>query len=146
MFDAEKFWSRVAYGDDCWEWTKARTTTGYGKFYSAGKHWRAHRVAYELTHGAIPDGLLVLHRCDNRLCVKPDHLFLGDYRDNILDCMAKGRWSPPPVSTSPGNGGRRTHCQRGHPLEGANLLIEQERDRLHRRCRACRRERKTIAG
>ncbi len=53
---------------------------------------RTHRIAYELTYGPIPPGLLVCHRCDNPPCCRPDHLFLGDKRANALDCVAKGRW------------------------------------------------------
>lgn len=73
----------------CWEWTRARVC-GYGSFKAIGE-FRAHRVSYRLFVGDIPDGLLVLHKCDNRLCVRPNHLFLGTQQDNMTDMMVKGR-------------------------------------------------------
>ncbi len=68
------------------------TSKGYGTFFMPGSRpTGAHRVAYELMVGPIPEGLYVLHRCDNRLCINPTHLFLGTHQDNIADCVAKGR-------------------------------------------------------
>lgn len=89
----ERFWShvnRVAGG--CWPW-QACNLRGYGRFTvrALGRGFYAHRFAWELTHGPIPDGLHVLHRCDNPPCCNPDHLFLGTHLDNIADMIAKGR-------------------------------------------------------
>ncbi len=80
----------------CFLWLGTRTWNGYGHFKLDGKPRRAHRLAWELTNGAIPGDLQVLHRCDVRECVNPDHLFLGTQADNIVDRDAKGRgvWSP----------------------------------------------------
>jgi hypothetical protein len=77
----------------CWLWTGGINTWGYGVLHRRGAHESisAHRAAWELHRGPIPNGLFVLHKCDTRMCVNPDHLFLGTQRDNIHDCMAKGR-------------------------------------------------------
>ena len=88
----ERFWAKVDKASGCWWWTAYRNQWGYGVFgFHARKHSLAHRVAWEFTNGAIPDGLLVLHRCDNPACVNPDHLFLGTNQDNMDDMYKKGR-------------------------------------------------------
>lgn len=81
----------------CWLWTASLNHRGYGQF--AIKHGdvvRAHRYAWELANGPIPEGMHVLHRCDVRHCVKPEHLFLGTNADNQADMDAKARRSAPP--------------------------------------------------
>ena len=89
--------------DGCWEWPGALTGKGYGVIQegSAGsKLLLAHRVSYQVLNGDIPDGMLVMHTCDNTTCVNPDHLVLGTHSDNALDAVAKGRKFIP----SPGKG------------------------------------------
>jgi hypothetical protein len=89
----ERFWAKVDKRgvEECWEWRASRTHGGYGRFRTPQTHLQAHRVAWELTIGAIPEGLDVLHSCDNRPCCNPAHLFLGTDLDNARDRMSKGR-------------------------------------------------------
>jgi hypothetical protein len=93
MTAAERFWSKVHPANDlgCTEWAAHRSPQGYGRLAVDGAQLRAHRFAWELMRGPIPDGLQVLHRCDNRACVNVEHLFLGTQKDNIVDMIAKGR-------------------------------------------------------
>lgn len=89
-----RFWMRVHRGDDpaaCWLWTGSTDSSGYGNFRVAQRATRTHRYSWELHRGPIPDGLQVLHHCDVRRCVNPDHLFLGTNDDNVADKVAKGR-------------------------------------------------------
>ena len=90
----EQFWAKFRRGepDECWEWQGATRRDGYGALTWHGKTSAAHRVAYALHHGApIPAGMKVLHRCDNRVCCNPSHLFLGTQQDNMRDMFTKGR-------------------------------------------------------
>jgi hypothetical protein len=91
-FDTVQFWNKIDKGsiESCWNW-KLRTVGGYGATRVNGKSVQAHRVAYELTFGPIPSGLLACHKCDNRSCCNPYHLFLGTDKDNALDRENKGR-------------------------------------------------------
>lgn len=74
----------------CWIWIGA-TSHGYGRIGYKNKTYAAHRVMWEQTYGSIKNGLWVLHKCDNRKCINPDHLFLGDRQDNVDDCVNKRR-------------------------------------------------------
>lgn len=75
----------------CWLWTASTTRDGYGKIGHIGKTIAAHRAAWMLYKGKIPKGKCVLHRCDVRLCVNPEHLFLGTKKANTRDMLFKGR-------------------------------------------------------
>ena len=85
------FWAKVKKTDNCWEWTAATWGKGYGVYRHKNKSRSAHRLSYEIANGPIPEGLLVLHKCDNPKCVRPDHLWLGTHADNMADCVRKGR-------------------------------------------------------
>lgn len=129
----ERFWEKVnRSGDDCWEWTAALDSSGYGHFVIDGRHYAASRVAWMLTHGPIADGMLVCHHCDNRVCCRPDHLFLGTAKDNTQDGVRKGRITGPAI---------RTHCKRGHELTEDNVY----RYGGKRKCRTCTRLRRAQA-
>lgn len=106
--DEDKFWSRVdmSHKDGCWEWTRARNTTGYGLF-CVRNNWTdyertgrthsqvlAHRVAAALS-GPLAEKDYVMHKCDNRRCCNPAHLQVGTALDNFLDMVNKGRWDGP---------------------------------------------------
>jgi hypothetical protein len=138
---ADRFWSKVRKSDGCWLWGASIKTTGYGQFFRGPRIEKAHRVSYELTHGPIPEGLYVLHRCDVRACVRPDHLFLGTISDNSRDMIYKGRH--PVVRRLKEHTCRparklATHCRRGHEYTPENTYVPPGA-RHQRQCRACNR-------
>ena len=109
----ERFYSKVARGDGCWEWIAAKCQLGYGKFWLEGQMREAHRVSYELTHGPVPDGLELDHLCRNTSCVNPEHLDPVSHRENCK------RVPQPDV------------CPQGHTDFSINY-------RGHRFCRTCK--------
>ena len=136
-----RFWSKVEIGEagKCWDWRTTRDRYGYGKFFMKGRTLTAPRVAYALVNGGIPDGLWVLHKCDNRACCNPTHLFLGTHRDNMRDMMKKGRHK------SANSRNKVTQCKWGHPFSPENTYLKprERRGRSYneRVCIACDRER-----
>lgn len=103
--ELERFWRKVDKSggpDSCWIWLGFTDRNKYGKFdmalpTSGTKSVYAHRFSWELVNGPIPTGdhhgtMCVLHRCDNPSCCNPSHLFIGTHKDNMYDCIAKGRW------------------------------------------------------
>jgi hypothetical protein len=95
---AERFWSKVDKSDNgCWEWLGSRFNGRYGQFSFVRRvegvktSLLSHRVAWTLTYGPIPPNTFVCHHCDNPICVRPDHLFLGSAKDNTQDAVEKGR-------------------------------------------------------
>jgi hypothetical protein len=110
----------------CWNW-HGYLSRGYGQIMHDGVRMGVHRAAYLILVGAIPEGMNVCHACDNRRCVNPQHLWLGTTKDNIRDCVAKGRSKEQ----------KKTHCPRGHEYTPENTVY------IHngaRNCRKCRRE------
>ena len=122
--EASRFWEKVnkESGGGCWSWT-GYLNFGYGRFRLQGKHWRAHRLAYSITVGRIPDGKVTDHLCRNRSCVNPEHLEIVDSRTNTL------RGESPIAKQA-----RQTHCKRGHELSEGNLYPTKTGYRM---CRAC---------
>lgn len=107
--------------NECWEFTGA-LRDGYGAIKYNGKLCSAHRVSYIISKGNIPDGLLVCHKCDNRKCVNPKHLFLGTYSDNMIDCYNKGRMVIPVVSQF-----KKGHYPNNTNITLANALVIKEK-------------------
>ncbi len=133
----QRFWEKVNKQTDsgCWEWRSNIAGNGYGQFFThlieeGRKSHRAHRYSWMLANGSIPDGLWVLHKCDNRICVNPNHLFLGDRTDNMRDAANKKRICTIGKSNL-------THCVNGHEFTEENT---RKNKHGHRRCVACAKE------
>lgn len=94
---ADRFWPKVDKrgSDECWPWRGAKSKSGYGIVRVGGKRRRVHRLAYAFVNGPIPEGMHVLHRCDNPPCCNPNHLFLGTHAENMADMAKKGRQRGP---------------------------------------------------
>lgn len=122
-----RFLRKVKADRGCWLWTGKRDAKGYGRFCHFGRQLLAHRVYFAIEHGALKDGVLVCHHCDNPPCVNPAHLFAGDHRENALDCSAKGRLH--------NHNAAKTQCQNGHAFSGENTFITRGGKRG---CRTCR--------
>ena len=145
----DRFWAKVdkngpvpAHRPDlgpCWLWTGYRYPKGYGRASDprvASRQTYAHRLAWELTNGPIPDGMQVLHACDNPPCCNPAHLSLGSNLENVRDREAKGRGAL--VGGVPRPRPSADQCRRGHPLDAANTYVAPNG---HRECRICARAR-----
>lgn len=120
---AEQFWSRVAKSNGCWIWSGPCDSDGYGKVTWSGRFRRAHRVAYELSIGPIPEGLQLDHLCRDPGCVNPAHLEPVTHQEN----MRRGL-----------HGGLTTHCPAGHPYDETNTYRPPGTNQ--QRCRTCLRE------
>lgn len=93
--DFERFMSKIDKGaaGGCWHWNGGCDSNGYGVFWLNGKQPKANRQAWLYLKGAIPDGLFVLHDCDNKTCVNPDHLYVGTHEDNMRDAHERDRFA-----------------------------------------------------
>jgi len=128
---ADRFWEKVQKTDSCWIFTGAGCGVGYGEIWAHGRVMRAHRVAYELLIGPVPEGLTLDHRCRNRRCVNPAHLEPVTNRENLL--RGNG-WS--------GRNARATHCPKGHPYSEENTTRRGGK----RYCRTCARDLSRLTG
>jgi len=98
---SERFWEKVKIQEGCWEWIGAYGTSGYGHIIWNRRFIDAHRMSYILANGTIPFNLLVLHKCNNKRCVNPEHLKLGTYHDNMIDFQVVRKEGEPSVSIRP---------------------------------------------
>lgn len=116
----KRFWEKVDASGDCWEWRALRNPEGYGIIRYRGKNLRAHRVAYELRHGPIADGMELDHLCRNRGCVWPGHLEPVSHQEND--------WRAQVIPLV---------CPRGHWKLGENLMVRVRKGIANRECRTC---------
>lgn len=132
---ADMFWERVCQDspDGCWTWTGNSLPAGYGIITHnqkingrwTGKTVYAHRLSYEIHHGEIPDGFMVMHKCDNPPCTNPNHLIIGTAQDNLNDMVKKGRH--PTIKFVTGHIGRTP----GEALYLQRVLERKEREKGH---------------
>jgi hypothetical protein len=134
----ERFLAKVAPENrgGCRLWTGALNEWGYGTIGYQGKVIKAHRAAWMLARGPIPEGALVLHRCDVPACVSIHHLFLGSSLDNARDMISKGRGRHPTAERN----AAKTHCPKGHPYSAGNLYVHAATGKRY--CKACSRDSK----
>lgn len=122
--EAERYWAKVEKTDSCWLWTGTDNGRGYGFFPIGGRYVQAHRYAYTIAKGEIPDGLTIDHLCRVRNCVNPDHLEAVTHKENIRR-----------MQDATGTGWVVTHCPVGHEYLPENTYIDPKGSRC---CKACR--------
>lgn len=120
------FWSRVSKTESCWNWLAGKFHNGYGYFWTDGKLIRAHRLSYELVNGSLPEDRELHHTCENKGCVNPNHLIVisKEAHAALSDKAAENR--------------HKTHCPKGHPLSGDNLVQYELKKFGHRVCKKCK--------
>jgi hypothetical protein len=127
--------------DKCWPWQGAYQEYGYGRIgVRTGFTDGAHRVSYQLHKGAIPEGLYVLHDCDNPACVNPKHLRLGTHQDNMDDMVARRRHLAGNRRSADARREARLSCKNGHPYADGDFRIVEGNGKKVRRCRVCERQ------
>jgi hypothetical protein len=124
----DRFAAKVEFDGECWLWLASKDRCGYGQIFWGGRPHKAHRVAYALLVGPVPQGLELDHLCRNRHCVRPSHMEAVTHRENLKRGL---------------RGVMTTHCPAGHPYDTANTHIQVSGGR---RCRACDRNRVNAAN
>jgi hypothetical protein len=92
----KRFWAKVVKSEGCWNWRGSTDSKGRANINTNGRPKYAAIVSWEMINGTVPNGLVVCHKCDNKLCVRPDHLWVGTQRENMQDMIDKGRMKLPP--------------------------------------------------
>ena len=114
----ERFWAHVEKSSGCWEWTGSLYRNGYGRAcIKHGVFTLAHRLAYWLHHGNVPDSLNICHTCDNRKCVRPSHLYAGTQQQNVDDMISRGR---------------QRHAVQTGTMHGMAVLTEEDVEEIRR--------------
>lgn len=122
------YWQRITPSDGCWECHSSLNVGGYPRARVNGEEWLLHRLAWTLFYAPIPESIYVCHKCDNRRCARPDHLFLGTHKENMVDSVQKKRSKR-----------FHTHCIRGHEYTPGNTMWGKFGDYQRRSCRICKR-------
>jgi hypothetical protein len=126
----DRFLNKINKTDSCWLWTGALNSKGYGSIRIDGKSVGTHVYSYKLYKGEVSEGLLVCHTCDIPNCVNPEHLWLGNSKDNAVDMVNKGRVG---ASSKP-----QTHCRKGHEFEIFGVYNYVKNGKQERTCKECK--------
>jgi hypothetical protein len=129
----KRFWAKVdkETENECWEWTAATSSKGYGQFAIGGVSKSTHRISYIMHKGKIPDGLMICHTCNNPPCVNPNHLYAGSNKENMQQASNEKRLAPQ----------QKTHCKAGHEFTPENTALYKQKKRgnaLTRVCKTCK--------
>jgi len=120
-----RFWKFVDKTSDCWIWTGAKTLNGYGTIGLGSKKdgkEMSHRLSYKIHKGEIPDGMYILHSCDNPSCVNPDHLRFGTAKENTHDAMDKNRFIKPPIHVGENNPKAKITAEQAREIRDNNHI------------------------
>jgi hypothetical protein len=130
---SKRFWAKVnkKADDECWEWTAAKSSKGYGQFALNKIAKSTHRISYIIHKGEIPDGLMICHTCNNPPCINPNHLYAGTSSDNMEQSVREMRHHEQ----------SKTHCKNGHEFTEENTFLRVRKGRgITRVCRECKRK------